>query len=546
MLPRRRGTSVAMGEAAMTGLKRHFGAVACALALCELAACSGYELNERALDFNAALAQNDNRQVLLNAARASRHYPLYFTTISKVTSSGLLQQASLGFTLPFGGGASPVGRTVTPAVELEEGFSVDTSPLNTQEFFNGFLEPIQFRTFDYYVKYDWDPELIYDAFIRRVTISSQRAAEIAQHAAEMRKSDPGGAPAACIKPILSPRDAFECFRDRIPNADVLADPKLPKDPSCWDPPDPKGTVTFTNSPAQPCRFVLFQLLVAEMRELKFTLIGAGGAGDQGAESKKSDKKQSSDDAQSDQAKDSSAEPYYFAEIEMAPHLAPHDSLASGQCQKFIINKGAKRAKTWFPLTPEALQVTQQALEISDKANKKLAVLDRLGRTDAATEKERQAATAAKDKALRPFEPLWAVGNQDFDTYVCATADVPPIVLRSPEGMIFYMGEIIRAENPDQPNSFSFMPQVNIGRHAPSPLLTVCRSVPFSGECTSSDTKNDAIVSVSLDDGDYYVPRSAVAWPNQSMHFFTLFEQILALQKKASTLPTTPTVRVISP
>lgn len=112
---------------------------------------------------------------------------------------------------------------------------------------------------------------------------------------------------------------------------------------------------------------------------------------------------------------------------------------------------------------------------------------------------------------------------------CKAVSNMRVAIRSPEAMIFYLGELIRAQSELRE---PIIARINVFRgtmREAEPLFLVNR-----GE--------RVVVSVSLDGQTYYVAGDKEV--GQSMHLMSLVEQIFALQKKGSELPRIPTVQII--
>lgn len=160
------------------------GTVALATLL-TLGACESFELGTRQELFNSGFSNNDNKQLLLNAVRASHRYPMMFSTISKLTSTGEFDGTQFQLSIPFG----PQNHNIygfNPTVRFGEGMSIDTVPNDTQEFYEGFLQPVSLDQYDYYIAYDWDAELISATFIRKIILKEAFAREIRDAAVATR------------------------------------------------------------------------------------------------------------------------------------------------------------------------------------------------------------------------------------------------------------------------------------------------------------------------------------------------------------------------
>ncbi len=142
--------------------------------------------------------------------------------------------------------------------------------------------------------------------------------------------------------------------------------------------------------------------------------------------------------------------------------------------------------------------------------------------------------------LFPFEIAQSAQidfNGDVDQDVVSAITVGPyqvdIVLRSIQGVFYYLGEYMRAR-----------------AHCPyalsngQPLLIVHKEDALS-PCVSKDTEQPrTILSARLDGARYWVPISTDAQPHRSMQIISLAQQLLNLQKTAEERPTTQTVRVV--
>lgn len=258
----------------VSGRYRRFTIGALVVLLSLVAACSKYELSDRQLAFNDALQDADNRQILLNALRASRRYPLFFTAVGQISSTGVLDGSSISVNIPFG---VPHGNiyTVNPDLRVQEGLTIATSPLNTQEFFRGFLAPVDPVLFAYYLDNGWNDELIYYAFIREIGLPEAILNRIKKKIF-----------ATCLKPKSDPPGILECID--LPNPELLQRPNIDKcsgftirrnadgDPVDLQIPQYKfanGTIDeiqpyiFRNQPTDACELLLFEYIVEQLRFL---------------------------------------------------------------------------------------------------------------------------------------------------------------------------------------------------------------------------------------------------------------------------------------
>jgi hypothetical protein len=122
-------------------------------------ACTRAELENKADAYNAAIAQSNNRQILLNAVRASQRSPMSFVGFGEVSASP-----------NYSGGAnttvnlSPAGLTsyvLNPSVNYAGGFSTfSLSNLNSSDYMNAIQNPLTPQQVQYFRDLSWPKEMI--------------------------------------------------------------------------------------------------------------------------------------------------------------------------------------------------------------------------------------------------------------------------------------------------------------------------------------------------------------------------------------------------
>lgn len=133
-----------------------------------LIGCTRTQVIDRSMDFNEALEVSTNQMLLLNAVRASRKYPMHFSNISQVTATPKIS-TKLGFTLPFGGDAS--GFSSSPEFDYSHADTIVFTALNDQDFYRGILSPVGFPIVDQYLSQGWPSELLIYMFVERLELS---------------------------------------------------------------------------------------------------------------------------------------------------------------------------------------------------------------------------------------------------------------------------------------------------------------------------------------------------------------------------------------
>jgi hypothetical protein len=112
-----------------------------------------------------------------------------------------------------------------------------------------------------------------------------------------------------------------------------------------------------------------------------------------------------------------------------------------------------------------------------------------------------------------------------------------IVLRSPEAVLHYLGEVARAElaGPNDDPGHPYAPEVWLSPNHAEPMFVLERGSP---------QEEGAVVRVEHEGETYYVPAGEAG--GRSMHALSVVSQLIGLQKNAAELPTTTSVRVIGP
>jgi hypothetical protein len=162
----------------MRGVKRAFAWAAVPLLAAVLVGCSIVDdFSGRAVDFNLQAEQVQEQTMLLNIVRASMRRPMQFTGLQSITGNASM---SLGSTLsaPFGEPAHRPRGTASPDVfgasgTISGGPTFIVPVLDTQEFYEGILNPISLQIFDYYLQQGIPPEVLFDLFVSKIVITQR-------------------------------------------------------------------------------------------------------------------------------------------------------------------------------------------------------------------------------------------------------------------------------------------------------------------------------------------------------------------------------------
>ena len=130
------------------------------LAAALLAGCShAGSITHLSADYNAAMADVRNQQLLVNILRAAAREPLQFSSMGEVTAT-VHRSAGIDTTLEniIAGGANAVSHTVS--VEASNDPVVSFTPLSNKEFIAGMLKPTTPETLQQFIDHGWDAEFM--------------------------------------------------------------------------------------------------------------------------------------------------------------------------------------------------------------------------------------------------------------------------------------------------------------------------------------------------------------------------------------------------
>jgi hypothetical protein len=142
-----------------------------------LTCCTRAELEHKADAYNQAIAESNNRQILLNAVRASQRAPMSFVGFGDVSATPNWSD-SAGGTFNF----DPLGLTtynVNPSVSMAGGFSSFTmNNLNNSEFARQLERHISPADVQYFVDLKFPKELVQLIFVQEYRISARQRQKI--------------------------------------------------------------------------------------------------------------------------------------------------------------------------------------------------------------------------------------------------------------------------------------------------------------------------------------------------------------------------------
>jgi hypothetical protein len=121
--------------------------------------CTRAELENKADAYNAAIAQSNNRQILLNSVRASQRAPMSFVGLGDIAASPNYSGTAAGtFNLTP---AALTSYTLNPTLNYGGGFtSFAISNLNRTEYMQAIQRPISMKLAQYFLDLKWPKEVV--------------------------------------------------------------------------------------------------------------------------------------------------------------------------------------------------------------------------------------------------------------------------------------------------------------------------------------------------------------------------------------------------
>ncbi len=144
-----------------------------AILLCLVVGCAMIPKDRMAsttADFNVVVERAQNQMLLLNIVRASKRYPLYFTSFNALRGNMSYNFSTGGINIPFGaiGSGYNGAYSIAPNVSYSTNPNFDLTVLDTQEFTRGIMNAVPMCTLDYYWQQGWPKELLFHLFVERM------------------------------------------------------------------------------------------------------------------------------------------------------------------------------------------------------------------------------------------------------------------------------------------------------------------------------------------------------------------------------------------
>ena len=456
-------------------------------------------------DYNLAVEKAQNEILLLNIIRASKRRPMYFTGFNLVRGSLVYSVQTGGIKIPFGqiGTGLNDSYSIAPSIGYSNSPTFDLGLLDSPEFMNGFMSPVSSDLLEYYIHQGWRKQILLNLLIEKIELPGEEPAP--PDAKEIERLS------QCK---LVRRDASEIIGPQF-GATAVADVKRLVDIH-------KEKLTLTE--------VISEFSEDEFRD-KYTVEGLCQ--------------------------------------QIIKQMAP-DS-----CSIRTLNKVLVTSTLYDSVAEEHSGIKQDQrltnLKTAYDKNKSEAALKNLNRATLEVAFPHQTPKAANREArfqlkapkaelvfscenVKPCEcgakPEKFEKNLQFIVGGTApgisgapakeseSSDEAKIYLRSPEGVLYYLGELMREDNP-------VSIQICNGKDASRGAARLFKVQKLKKYEVMSD-KNHPIVDVEYDDYRYFIDdtNEADCTADRSMQVLSFVSQLIALQKKGEKPPTTGVVNVI--
>jgi hypothetical protein len=489
----------------------------------------------RAVSYNFEAEQALDQGLLLNIVRASLRRPMQFTSVQSISGTASIG-ASAVFTVPFVPGTG--GSSFTPTISGGPTFSVPV--LDTQEFYQGVMRPIQNGTFDFYIHQEFPREELFTLFVEKIVMHRDNCAAFVHTA------------------------------------------------NC--------ELKFINYPGSDLQFDLTQSLIEHLLNLGISTeqIPAPSGGGSSASGSSGSGSGTSDQGLG------SGPPYRFCFAPRDPRYAQQIKDQSALCgfekkqakkpdkQKVTTTTAYKDTKSTDKngvqtSSHEEDRTIERAPDGSDKGPPEKAIGKKVAgfvlsdqfienlKTIAAWNKEKQSADS--EEFARHIDAFRATnvslrdnrGNivDDKGNKVSLT-----IYTRSTEGILYFLGEIVRRElytdtvlHPEQQNRITKI-KIETTAYPSYPELPCDPQQPLPHEtydhvdglftCTNlfrldanPGLLSTSLTSVTYNGLTYWIPADEAA-AGKTLHVLSIVKQLLALNTSAKSLPQTNTISILSP
>jgi hypothetical protein len=474
---------------------------------------------DETLAYNQAIAMSTDQLLLLNAVRAAKRYPTYYSRTTQNTASTTLTP-SMTIASPleiFNSLSKHTGFGVSAALQHQ----LTLQNLDDQKFIRGMMQPVSLGTIDTFSKSGWPNEVLLDMFVREIEVDKAHYPGIMEAfdtfcASELRADNlycrvlkaPTSYPSQSSQPLSN---WHSCFTASWPTSTSGDNRHLQNNPAATNNRVPQGRPSYCfrvfvlvslafgiHIESNPVMEVVYRSIPNDVLRHSGILIG-----------------------------DTKGELI----------VVPTGRATSAVCHN--------TTKISFAFSKDAQEELRKAWATLPKQHGPLRNPPQTQQPD-----EAQSATYVVVEAPPTGKPAPTCGA--LANAPSTDTDGPTIKfsMRSVEAMVYYLGEIIRAQMADGTQ------RLYVLHWDATDPLPPDRVPVYEEELFHVDTDGNSSSAVRVEDGDivYSIPPacrnekpSCLEQPtNESLEVLNLINQVWGLQKEQTDVVTAPPVTIINP
>lgn len=432
-----------------------------------LAGCGGQQV-EQITALNQVQQQATAQILLLNVLRARVKEPLAYSRLDVLRGSSDLS-GGVAVNIPFG----PAGgdRGTSPFFSAGTGVSNDLTPHDDQDFYRGILTPVTPETWALYQDQNWPPDVLFHLFVEDIKIPEGDYRQLMDDVKNFCAANANVAEVGQQCGMLG--DAQLAIRDAGPDCQPIV--HLNAGNRIYE---------LSNDPGNRCDLMQFEAFSHALLVMGFRI-----------------------------TKD-----------EVDVPLGP------------VMTNGLKIGTLDWPFKVQDSNVHiqqvpggYQLVQVKTNYGVKLANLACPGSATVAVAAQSDILAQTRKLVQKAQGSAANQANPQCNGEELGGLNIA-ITTRSPDGMVYYLGEVARALLPTDPGRQPLTVMVHSSSGAEHPLMSIVAGDDY-----------DAVASVTFEDTLYSIPRGG---KDLTMQVFELLQQIFALYNKAPAAPATTAVTVV--
>lgn len=253
-----------------------FNVIFIAACVAILTGCTRPYVEHTAIEYNKALSNFSQREILLNAVRASKRKALQYTAVS--TGTGTLKRdgslsSNINFTDPVGMAARLSTFSLSPKISASNSSQLTVVNLNSKEFVGSMLDEVDASVFSFFKDNNWTTELLHMMFVHKITTTKMRRWIIHRAAKEICSGSK--APADLCGLTNQDMNRLEFLYNSaksagLTQAERICEKKLPRGYKPGSVAEGAESLEVPNFASNECDFLGFRHFIRQLRILGLT------------------------------------------------------------------------------------------------------------------------------------------------------------------------------------------------------------------------------------------------------------------------------------